>query len=106
MTGAKSGASGAYDSHHGFVISGGHDGAQWSDQMERTLDGETFEEFDSLPTRLLNESIQASVYSTTHCLTSLDDGGSLFLAGLGLAYIYRNSQWDRVQAWFIVHTIV
>ena len=81
----------AFNSKHGWVITGGFDGSKrrkWLSSAERTWDGRSFEPFTEVPIALYQ-----------HCLVTLDGGnGDFFLTG-GLSndkqinkktYIYRD----------------
>ena len=70
MSEARSFGAYTYDDQHGFLVSGGPDNENGSDTVEASLDGVSFNSLGRLP-----------ISVTGHCLTSLSNGGDLFLAG-------------------------
>ena len=97
------GRSGAYDSTHGLVMSGGANLTKYLanetcmvSSVETTLDGISFSNFTPMPLDIMG-----------HCLVALDNGGDIFMTGgqsnfgaSNMAYIYRgraggSSSWER-----------
>ena len=89
MKEARSSSAAAFHPDHGWVITGGYDGARKS-TAERTRNGSAFDAFAKLPIAL-----------SDHCMVSLDgsdEGDFLVAGGFGNGYnkrtfIYKNSEW-------------
>ena len=91
---ASSGAT--YDTAHGLVLTGGHDGTRLLNTAEHTFDGVTFDSFTAIPIEVF-----------LHCLVTLDNGGDLFQTGGWLSedrptretFIYRkdSGRWEAVE---------
>ena len=86
---ARHSSAAAFHPDHGWVITGGYDGARKS-TAERTRNGSAFDAFAKLPIAL-----------SDHCMVSLDgsdEGDFLVAGGFGNGYnkrtfIYKNSEW-------------